>query len=65
MAQQYNRIQKCLGNLYCSIKAKEEIGKPVNKEKVLMKKLWLCLEISPYIGFSCPIDCFLDANCLC
>lgn len=63
--QQEARITQCLGNLYCKISNKEAIGKDTDADWCTYKKLFLMLMISPYVGYSCDFDCFLNANCNC
>ena len=62
---QDKRIQKCIGGLFCNIVQKEAIGKDIDAEETLMKKLFLMVSISPYVGYSGEFDCFLNANCGC
>ena len=65
MGQQDSRIQACLGNTYCAILHKEAIGKNADREWCKFKMLYLMLMISPYVGYSCAFDCYLNSHCNC
>lgn len=60
-----DKINTCMGNLYCRIEAMKCLGKETNKEELLMKKL----HVAKWLACDCnncgPIECFINQVCHC
>ena len=65
MGQQLKNIIQCTSNTYCRAQRKSSVGKSIDSEILLLKKLYLAQQYYDTAGYNCNIDCMLITNCNC